>query len=162
MCIYIYISKWYMEQKSFMSTVRWKLTNSYSHSYFHCHTNHHYYLTIASFLCWSIHDDSTNLPRNSSQKRVENLPTNRRPTSSISSGRTMSLVCRINSGAVGGLGKVWYENSVGVIFWLVPVGSKENGDEIWWFFVPQIEKLLETSVHQGGFLLVYHMIQSWY
>lgn len=63
----------------------------------------------------------------------------------------MSLVCRINSGAVGGLGKVWYENSVGVIFWWVPVGSKENGGEIWWFFVPQIEKLLETSVHQGGF-----------
>ena len=43
------------------------------------------------------------------------------------------------------------KNSVGVIFWLVPVGSKENGGEIWWFFVPQIKKLLETSVHQGGF-----------
>lgn len=48
--IYIYIKVKYGTKKTFMSTVRWKLANCYSHSYFHPHTNHHYYLTIASFV----------------------------------------------------------------------------------------------------------------
>ena len=124
-------------------------------SFFQCHTTH-----IDSCFFWRIRIQCF-LPGfpgrrhpNHAQKTQPNPP-----TSSISSGRTISLVCRINSGGARGLRGEERREGGGVCvcvvdFWLYIWVPRKKGDACFFHFFWCVSKF-----HPGGFHWLYHMIQ---